>query len=139
MVLLGGAVGKWTDEYWVRQSFVRIYYLHRDFWFFNLQRGWFDAEALRIAATWYSRMVITVETGCGFLLWLMPRGSQHWLQSLSLHRSPCFSNFYLFSVLLSMIGLSAVGWFVPPRIKTKRETTPDRSNEGAEIETSISN
>ncbi len=24
-----------------------------------------------------------------------------------------FSNFYLFSVLLSMIGLSAVGWFVP--------------------------
>ncbi len=66
MVLLGGAVGKWTDEYWSGKALYEIYYIHRDFWFFNLQRSWFDAEALRIAATWYSRMVITVETGCGF-------------------------------------------------------------------------
>ncbi len=35
MVLLGGAVGKWTDEYWSGQALYEIYYQHRDFWFFN--------------------------------------------------------------------------------------------------------
>lgn len=134
MVLLGGAVGKWTDEYWSGKALYEIYYLHRDFWFFNLQRSLFDADSLRIAATGYSRMVILVETCCGFLLWLVPPRWAAWVGVVVFTSIALFSNFYLFSVLLSMIGLSAVGWFVPARTALGRQS----NDEGRTIETSNS-
>ena len=65
MILLGGAVGKWTSEYWSGEVLYQIYFAERDFWVFNLLRDNFDADTLREIATWYSRNVIIVETVCG--------------------------------------------------------------------------
>ncbi|WP_145391037.1 hypothetical protein [Stieleria neptunia] len=113
MILLGGAVGKWTAEYWSGEVFYDIYFRERDFWVFNYLRESYDAETLRGIATWYSRKVIVVETLFGFGLWLLP---PKWAAATGVaifFSIAFFSNYLLFSVLLSMIGLSAVGFFVP--------------------------
>jgi hypothetical protein len=115
MILLGGAVGKWTPEYWSGEVFFEIYYRSRDFWFFNLLRNNFDADTLREIATWYSRMVIAVETLSGFGLWLLPPRWAAGAAVLLLSGIAIFSNFYLFSVMFSLIGLAAVGFFVPSK------------------------
>lgn len=115
MILLGGAVGKWTSEYWSGQVLYEIYFVDRDFWFFNLLRQSFEPESLRIAATWYSRNVIVVETVCGLGLWLLPARWAATIAMLVLTSIVVFSNVNLFSVLLSLIGLAAVGLLVVPR------------------------
>ncbi|MGV3486278.1 MAG: hypothetical protein ACO1RT_17800 [Planctomycetaceae bacterium] len=112
MILLGGAVGKWTSEYWSGQVLYEIYFVDRDFWFFNLLRRSFDAESLRSVATWYSRNVIVVETACGLGLWLLPARYAATVGVLVLTSIVVFSNIHLFSVLLSLIGLAACGLFV---------------------------
>ncbi len=129
MVLLGGAVGKWTDEYWSGLALYEIYYLDRDFWFFNLQRRLWDANQLRSVATWYSRLVIVVESCCGCLLWLLPARWAAVLGMTVFTTIALFSNFNLFSVLLSMIGLAAVGLFVPsvPRPIADRTSRAEQS------------
>lgn len=113
LMLLGGAVGKWTAEYWSGQALWEIYYLERDFWFFNLQRRLFDAENLRQVATWYSRGVVVSESLFGLGLWLLPNRLGSILAILMLSGIAIFSTFYLFSVLLSLIGLALVGLMVP--------------------------
>lgn len=113
MILLGGAVGKWTHDYWSGQVLYEIYFIERDFWLFNLLRSSLDAESLRDVATWYSRKIIVIETLCGFLLWLLPPRLAAGLAILVFTSIALFSNFYLFSVLLSLIGLAACGLFVP--------------------------
>jgi hypothetical protein len=115
MILLGGAVGKWTDEYWSGQALYEIYFVDRDFWLFNLFREKLEPESLRTVATWYSRKVICVESFCGLCVWLMP---PRWAAGVSIFvftSIALFSNFYLFSVLLSVIGLAAAGFFVRRR------------------------
>jgi len=112
MILLGGAVGKWTSEYWSGQVMYEIYFVDRDFWFFNFLRKSLDAESLRTAATWYSRKVIVVESVCGLGLWLLPARWAAAVAILTLTSIAVFSNFNLFSVLLSLIGLAAAGFFV---------------------------
>ena len=72
MILLGGAVGKWTAEYWSGEVFYDIYFRDRDFWVFNLIRENFEAETTREIATWYSRNIIVIETVAGLGLWLLP-------------------------------------------------------------------
>ncbi|WP_182866298.1 hypothetical protein [Stieleria mannarensis] len=113
MILLGGAVGKWTPEYWSGEVFFDIYFLDRDFWVFNYLRETYDAETLRGIATWYSRKVIVVETLFGFGLWLLP---PKWAAALGMaifFSIAFFSNHLLYSVLLCLVGLSSVGFFVP--------------------------
>jgi hypothetical protein len=112
MILLGGAVGKWTDEYWSGQVLYEIYFVDRDFWLFNWLRENLSADSLRVAATWYSRKVILIETVCGFGVWLLPARWAAVVAILVFTAIALFSNYYLFSVLLSVIGLSAAGLFV---------------------------
>lgn len=112
MILLGGAVGKWTAAYWSGDVFYDIYFLDRDQWLFNWLRSHFEPESLREIATWYSRKVIVLETLCGFGLWMLPA---RWAASVGIvlfFSIAAFSNFWLFSVTWPLIGLAAVGLFV---------------------------
>ena len=52
VILLGGASGKWTPEYWTGDVLYDIYFRDRDFWLFNLLRENFDPARLREIATW---------------------------------------------------------------------------------------
>lgn len=113
VILLGGAAGKWTAEYWSGQVLYEIYFLDRDFWVYNLLRDTFSPDTVRGIATWYSRQVIIVETVVGLTLWAMPPRVAATV-GLAVYASiAIFSNYYLFSVLLSLIALAAVGFLVP--------------------------
>ncbi len=112
MILLGGAIGKWTGEYWSGEVFYDIYFRDRQFWLFDLLRANFQADTVREIATWYSRQVVVVETLAGFGLWLLPArwaaiGGMFLLAAIAI-----LSNFLLFSVLSCLIALAAVGLFV---------------------------
>lgn len=113
LMLLGGAVGKWTGEYWSGEVFFEIYFRDRDFWLFNVLRDWFDEPSLRQLAVWYSRKVIVVETLCGCGLWLLPARWAAVLAIIVLTSIALLSNLMLFSVLSCLIGLAMVGLFVP--------------------------
>ncbi len=115
MILLGGAVGKWTPEYWSGEVFYDIYFLERDYWVFNYLREQYDPETLRGIATWYSRKVIAVETVFGFTLWLFPAKVAAASGVAIFFSIALLSNHLLYSVLASMIGLSAVGFFARGR------------------------
>lgn len=112
MILLGGAVGKWTPEYWSGEVMFDIYFRDRDFWLFNYLRDTYDAETLRTIATWYSRKIIAAETLFGFGMWLLP---SKWAAAAGVtifFSIAFFSNLLLFSVLWCLVGLSAVGFLV---------------------------
>jgi hypothetical protein len=113
LILLGGAVGKWTPEYWSGEVLFDIYFRDRDFWLFNLLRDRFDVGALQAISMWYSRGIVVVETIAGFGLWLLPPRSAAILGVTLLAGIALFSNFLLFSVLSCLIALSAVGFLVP--------------------------
>ncbi|MGB7326450.1 MAG: hypothetical protein WBD31_16370 [Rubripirellula sp.] len=112
VILLGGGVGKWTAEYWSGEVFFDIYFRDRNFWVFNLLRENFDVESLHEMSKWYSRKVVIVETVAGLGLWLLPARWAAAAAVLLLASIALFSNFLLFSVLTSLIGLAAVGFFV---------------------------
>lgn len=117
ILFLGGAVGKWTSEYWSGQILYEIYFVDRDFWFFNLLRSWFQGEDLRTFATWYSRMVILTESAGGLTFaaafWLRSR-TVAVLAAATLAGIALMSNFLLVSVLAPVIGLALVGCFDSP-------------------------
>lgn len=122
MILLGGAVGKWTGDYWSGLVLYDIYFVDRDFWVFNFLKQNFAAESLREIATWYSRMVVVTETVFGLTLWCMPPriaavAGMGLLTSIAL-----FSNFLLFSVMSCLIAMMAAGLFVPPAAEAEAET-----------------
>lgn len=111
-ILLGGAVGKWTPEYWSGAVFYDIYFVDRDYWVFNWLRETYDAETLRTIATWYSRKVIVLETLAGFLLWRLPSRWAGALGAILFFSIAFLSNFWLYSVLTCLIGVSLSGVFV---------------------------
>lgn len=112
LVLLGGAAGKWTTEYWSGDVLFDIYFIDRDFWFFNkLKEIYPDPASLREFATLYSRMVIVTETVAGLTIWIMPTRTAAVVAIILLTSIAAFSNFLLFSVLMSLIGLATVGLF----------------------------
>ncbi len=112
MILLGGAVGKWTPEYWSGEVFYDIYFIDRDYWVFNYLRETYDTETLRTLATWYSRKVVVLETVAAFVLWMMPARLAA-ATGVTIFFSIAFlSNHLLYSVLASMVALCAVGFFV---------------------------
>ena len=112
LILIGGAVGKMTAEYWSGQVLYEIYFVDRDFWFYNIIRDNCTAEGLRDAATWHTRMVIVTEFACGFL-WLLPRRIASWLALIVLMGIALTNNLLLFSVITSLIGLAIVGLHQP--------------------------
>ncbi|MEE2935720.1 MAG: hypothetical protein VYA84_06965 [Planctomycetota bacterium] len=113
LILLGGASGKWTAEYWSGEVFTDIYFKDREFWVFQWLRSHFEPEQLRTIATWYSRKVVLVETVTGLGLWALPPRIAAVLAILLLSSIALFSNFLLFSVLFALIGLASVGLLVP--------------------------
>jgi len=118
VILLGGAAGKWTAEYWSGQVLYEIYFVDRDFWIFNSLRERFSPDSVREIATWYSRQVIIIETVVGLTLWAMPPRIAA-IVGLAVYASiAIFSNYYLFSVLFSLIALAAIGFFVPQQAST---------------------
>lgn len=119
MIFLGGAVGKLTPGYWSGEVLYQIYFVDRDFWFFNLLRDQLDSASLRSFATGYSRMVVIVESSCVFL-WLLPTRIASTIALSTLVGIAVFSNFNLFSVMSCLIGLCIVGLYRP--------TFPDRTN-----------
>lgn len=119
VMLLGGAAGKWTAEYWSGDVLYDIYFRERDFWLFNWLRASFADESLREIAMWYSRQVVVTETVAGLGLWLLPARWAAGIGVVLLTSIALLSNFLLFSVLLSLIGLAAVGFFVPKRAADK--------------------
>ncbi|NND97659.1 MAG: hypothetical protein HKN47_10065 [Pirellulaceae bacterium] len=123
MILLGGAVGKWTPEYWDGQVMYDIYFEGRNYWTFNLLRSNFEPETLREMAIWYSRKVVVIETLCGFGLWLLPPRWAALVGLTILTSIALFSNFYLFSVMFCLMGLSTVGFFV---VGTKQAATSEQ-------------
>ncbi len=104
MIFLGGAAGKMTPGYWSGEVFYDIYFVDRDFWFFNLLRANLGHESLREFATYYSRMVIVVECACVFL-WLLPSKIAASLTIAVLLGLTLFSNVNLFSVTLCLFGI----------------------------------
>lgn len=120
VILLGGAIGKWTGEYWSGEVFFDIYFLDRDFWLFNWLRDRFDQETLQVIAKWYSRKVILTETVAGFGLWALPPKWAAIIAIVILNGIALLSNFYLYSVLASLIGLATVGLFVPKTVTKSR-------------------
>ncbi|MEM8667677.1 MAG: hypothetical protein AAGG48_09195 [Planctomycetota bacterium] len=113
VILLGGASGKWTAEYWSGEVFYDIYFVDRDYWVFNLLRENFETEQLRSISMWYSRKVVLVETIAGLGLWALPPRIAAATAIVLLASIALLSNFLLFSVLFALIGLAAVGLFVP--------------------------
>jgi hypothetical protein len=113
MILLGGAVGKWTTEYWSGEVLFDIYFRDRDFWIFNLMRANFSGDDLRQIATAYSRLVIVVETVAGFGLWLLPARAAAIVGMVLLTSMALLANFLLFSVVSCLITLAAIGLLVP--------------------------
>lgn len=114
VILLGGAVGKWTAEYWSGEVLYDIYFFDRDFWLFNWLRDHFEPETVRHIATWYSRKVIFIETIGGLGLWLLRPRLAALAGMLIFASMALVSNFLLFSVLWCLIGLAAVGFLVQP-------------------------
>ncbi len=108
MIFLGGAVGKWTPGYWSGEVLYEIYFVDRDFWFFNLLRERMDPQGLRDFATCYSRMVVITETACAFL-WLLPPKIGSAIGMIVFLGIAVFSNVYLFSVMFCLFGLTIVG------------------------------
>ena len=107
LIFLGSAIGKWTPSYWSGQVLYEIYFVDRDFWFFNLLRSNFQPEILRDIATYYSRMVVLAESACA-LLWLLPVRLAGWIALAMLVGIALFSNVYLFSVVFCLCGLAIV-------------------------------
>ena len=114
VVLIGGAMGKWTPEYWSGEVFYEIYFRDRDFWVFNILRSWLDTESLHWMAMAYSRKVILIETVAGLGLWLLPARWAALTGAVIFASIALLSNFLLFSVLAPLIGLSLAGWYRRP-------------------------
>jgi hypothetical protein len=109
MILLAGAVGKWTAEYWSGQVLFEIYFRDRDFWLFNFLRALLAEPELRQLACWYSRLVICTETLAFVGLWILPRRWGALLATGVFVAIALCSNLLLFSVVLGPIGLASVG------------------------------
>jgi len=129
LILLGGAAGKWTPEYWSGEVLYDIYFVDRDFWIFNYLRDNYATEDLQQIAKWYSRQVVVVETIGGIGLWALPARWAALAGVIILSGVVILSNKYLLSVIACLIGLACAGFFVPrhPR-KTCPANSPETTN-----------
>ena len=115
LILLGGAAGKWTPEYWSGEVLFDIYFVDRDFWVFNYLRDNYEPKELQEIAKWYSRQTVVVETVSGIGLWILPARWAALVGTIILSGIVIMSNQYLLSVVGCLIGLACVGFLVPRR------------------------
>ena len=115
LILIGGSVGKMTPEYWSGQVLYEIYFVDRDFWFYNIIRTCCSADGLRDVAMHHSRLVIVTEFACGFL-WLLPIRTASWLALIVLLGIALTNSVLLFSVVTSLLGLAIVGLHQPKQL-----------------------
>lgn len=130
LILLGGAAGKWTPEYWSGEVLFDIYFVDRDFWFYNYLRENYEPAELQEIAKWYSRQTVVVETVGGLGLWLLPARWAALVATIILSGIVILSNKYLVSVIGCLIGLACVGFLVPRRPRKAAAATspvPDQS------------
>lgn len=113
VVLLGGAVGKWTPEYWSGEVFYHVYFQKYPSLFFETVRGIFPADSLPTLSKWYSRTVVLSETAAGFGFWLLPPRWSAWIGILLLSSIALFSTLEVFAAVMGLIGLAAIGFVVP--------------------------
>jgi len=118
LIFLGGAAGKWTPGYWSGQVLYEIYFVDRDFWFFNLLRSNLEPAALRELATYYSRTIILAESCCA-LLWVLPVKIAGRIALTLLVGIAMLSNTYLLSVMFCLCGLAIVCLHEPKNAKTR--------------------
>jgi hypothetical protein len=123
LILLGGAAGKWTPEYWSGEVLFDIYFVDRDFWFFNYLRDNYEPKELQEIAQWYSRQTVVVETVSGIGLWILPARWAALVGTVILSGIVILSNQYLVSVVGCLVGLACVGFFVPRRDRKAIATT----------------
>ncbi|MGB1926902.1 MAG: hypothetical protein ACPHL6_10235, partial [Rubripirellula sp.] len=121
MIMLGGAVGKWTEEYWSGQVLFDIYFADRDYWIFNYLRDQYTSEQLQMIAKWYSRNVVVVESLAGLFYWLLPNRLAATVGAILLLSIALSSNLLLFSVLGCLISLAMVG-FLPRKLPSTSQT-----------------
>lgn len=131
LILLGGAAGKWTPEYWSGEVLFDIYFLDRDFWVFNYLRDNYGSEELQEIAKWYSRQVVVVETISGIGLWALPARWAALSATIILSGIVLFSNKYLVSVIGCLIGLALIGFLVPNRSRNTATVTSPAIKEPA--------
>ena len=126
LILLGGAAGKWTPEYWSGGVLFDIYFVDRDFWVFNYLRENYEPEELREIAKWYSRQVVIVETVSGIGLWMLPSRWAALIATIILSGIVLLSNKYLVSVIACLVGLACAGFFVPRRPRKADTPAPSK-------------
>ena len=130
VILLGGAVGKWTPEYWSGEVLYDIYFIDRDFWLFNYLRDTYEPDSLQDIAKWYSRQIVVVETISGIGLWALPARWAALAGVLLLTGIVVLSNKYLFSVMACLIGLACIGFLVPRRSRIAKHPRQQTSTTG---------
>ncbi|MDB4673556.1 hypothetical protein OAF27_01965 [Verrucomicrobiales bacterium] len=68
LCFLGGAAGKVTSEYWSGGVFYRLFFESSDYWFFAKTREVLNADELRQASMYFSRLVVVTELVLGTLI-----------------------------------------------------------------------
>ena len=101
-LILFGAAGKWTAEYWSGEVLYDIYFVDRDFGF-SITHEKYAADELQEIAKWYSRQVVLVETVSG-ILWALPARWAAALGVIIFSESSSFQT-YLPQSLLACSGL----------------------------------
>ncbi len=106
LIMLGAAAGKWTSEYWSGNVLYEIYFRDRQFWLFDFLRERLGEAELKQFSMVHSRTVIVVETIAGMMLWCIPTRLSGWIGLMLMLLIPITNNWLLFSVTMSLIGLS---------------------------------
>lgn len=103
---LGGAVGKWTSGYWSGEVFEELFFgSSRSF--FPLVRGWLGDADAHVAALWFSRWVVVVETLMAVVV-LAP-SQLAFVASLVAVAGLWLTSSDLFEVCLPIIGIAIAG------------------------------
>ncbi len=61
-IFLGGAVGKWTEEYWSGEVVYQLYFLKKDLIVYAWIRENLETETVHWLACWFSRVLVITET-----------------------------------------------------------------------------
>ncbi|MET0341665.1 MAG: hypothetical protein ABW252_11740 [Polyangiales bacterium] len=107
LLFFGGLVGKLTPGYWDGSVMYGLYFGSSTHWSFALTRKLVSPEALPVVARWYGRFVILTEA-CLAILPLLPLRPSLRFASLAMVGLVVFSNFYLLSVVASLLAMCQI-------------------------------
>ncbi len=104
---LGGAVGKWTSGYWSGAVFDELFFSSNSRSFLPLLHGWLGDEGTHVAARWFSRMAVIIETLMAFIV-LLP-SQVAFVASLLAAAGLWLTASDLFEVCLPIVGIACAG------------------------------